>query len=67
MIRLNSTTRTLQLFLAGAVTTNQLQVTVCYSDQTTTTYLGGYLSPSGSWTIIIGASQETYFMATRIA
>jgi hypothetical protein len=54
MIRLNSTTRTLQLFLAGAVTTNQLQVTVCYSDQTTSTYLGStQLSTSNNTTAVV--------------
>ena len=40
MIRLDATTRKLQIILAGAVTTNQLPVTVCYSDKTATTYNG---------------------------
>lgn len=40
MIRLNTTTRKLQIQLAGNITTNQLPVMVCYADQTTTTYLG---------------------------
>jgi hypothetical protein len=41
MIRLDTTTRKLQLYLGGSVTTNQLQIVVCYSDQTAATYLGG--------------------------
>lgn len=40
MIRLDSTTRKLQVVLAGAVTTNQLPVVVSYSDQTSSTYNG---------------------------
>ncbi len=40
MIRLDNTTRTLQIVLGGAITTNQLPVVVCYSDQTTTAYPG---------------------------
>lgn len=40
MIRLDATTRKLQAVLAGAITTNQLPITVCYSDKTTTTYNG---------------------------
>ena len=41
MIRLDATTRKLQIVLAGAVTTNQLAVMVSYSDKTSTTYNGG--------------------------
>jgi hypothetical protein len=41
MIRLSSTTQKLQAVLAGAVTTNELQIVVNYSDQTSTTYAGG--------------------------
>jgi hypothetical protein len=40
MIRLDSTTRKLQLVLKAAVATTQLSVTVSYSDKTTTTYNG---------------------------
>lgn len=41
MIRLDATTRKLQAVLAGAITTNQLACTVCYSDDNGTTYAGG--------------------------
>lgn len=41
MIRLDTTTRKLQAVLAGAITTNQLACTVCYSDDNGTTYVGG--------------------------
>lgn len=41
MIRLDATTRKLQAVLAGAITTNQLACTVCYSDDNGTTYVGG--------------------------
>lgn len=40
MIKLDTTTRSLQALLAGAVTTNQLPVTVGYSDGTSATYTG---------------------------
>lgn len=40
MIRLNTTTRSLQAILAGAITTNQLPVTVGYSDGTSAVYTG---------------------------
>ena len=40
MIRLNATTRKLQAVLAGAITTNQLPVSVSYSDKTTASYTG---------------------------
>jgi hypothetical protein len=40
MIRLNTTTRSLQALLAGAITTNQLPVTVGYSDGTSAVYTG---------------------------
>lgn len=40
MIRLNTTTRSLRAFLAGAITTNQLAVTVGYSDGTSAAYTG---------------------------
>lgn len=40
MIRLNTTTRSLQAILAGAITTNQLPVTVGYSDGTSAVYAG---------------------------
>jgi len=53
MIRLDTTTRVLKLFLGGAVTTSQLQTTVCYSDQTSTTYLGAtQLSLSNNTTAV---------------
>lgn len=41
MLRLDSTLRKLQIVLAGAITTNQLPVVVCFSDKTSTTYNGG--------------------------
>jgi hypothetical protein len=41
MIRLDTTTRKLQVVLAGAVTTNQLPVVVCWSDKTSSDYVGG--------------------------
>jgi hypothetical protein len=41
MICLDTTTRKLQIFLAGAVATSQLPVVVCYSDQTAVSYPGG--------------------------
>lgn len=41
MIRLDATTRKLQALLGGAITTNQLPITVCYSDKTSTAYTGG--------------------------
>lgn len=40
MIRLTSTFDKLQALLAGAVTTNQLQIVACYSDKTSTDYSG---------------------------
>lgn len=40
MLRLDATTRKLQVVLAGAVTTNQLPVVVSYSDKTTLDYTG---------------------------
>lgn len=40
MIRLDTTTRTLEILLGGAVTTNNLPVTVSYSDKTSTAYTG---------------------------
>ena len=40
MIRLDSTTRTLQAVLAGAITTNQANVVVSFSDATQSTYTG---------------------------
>lgn len=40
MIRLNTTTRSLRAFLAGAITTSQLPITVGYSDGTTANYSG---------------------------
>jgi hypothetical protein len=41
MIRLDTTSRTLQLYLGGAHATAPLQIVVSYSDQTSSTYLGG--------------------------
>ena len=41
MLRLDTTTRKLQIVLAGAITTNQLPVLVCWSDKTATSYNGG--------------------------
>lgn len=41
MIRLTATTQKLQLQLGGAVTTNELPITVSYSDKTSTAYTGG--------------------------
>jgi hypothetical protein len=40
MIRLDATTRKIQVVLAGAITTNQLPVTVCYADKTASSYPG---------------------------
>lgn len=40
MIRLDTVNRVLKLFLGSATTTNPLQVVVCYSDQTASTYNG---------------------------
>jgi len=54
MIRLDTTNRSLQLYLTGATTTNALQVVVCYSDQTTTAYTGAtQLSVSNGTTPVI--------------
>ena len=53
MIRLDTTTRVLKLFLSGSVTTSQLAVTVCYSDQTASTYNGAtQLSLSNNTTAV---------------
>src|ERR1035437_7815962 len=41
MLRLDTTTRKLQVLLGGNVTTNQLDVLVSYSDATSTSYTGG--------------------------
>lgn len=41
MIRLTTTTQKLQIILAGAITTNQLPVSVAYSDDTGSAYTGG--------------------------
>ena len=41
MIRLDNTTRKLQVVLAGAITTNDLPVLVSWSDKTATAYNGG--------------------------
>lgn len=41
MIRLDNTTRKLQVVLAGAITTNQLPVVLSWSDKTTSSYTGG--------------------------
>ena len=58
MIRLDTTTRTLQLYLGGAVTINQLQVTVCYSDQTASTYNGAtqLTNSNGTTPVVICAA-----------
>jgi len=40
MIRLDTTTRSLEAILGGAVSTNQLPVTVSYSDKTSSAYTG---------------------------
>jgi hypothetical protein len=53
MIRLDTTTRTLELVLGGSVTTNQLPVTVSYSDKTSTTYNGATeLSTSNNTSVV---------------
>jgi hypothetical protein len=53
MIRLDATTRKLQIILAGAITTNQLPVFVSYADHTTASYLGGtQLANSNSTTAV---------------
>jgi plastocyanin len=41
MLRLDATTKSLEVVLAGAITTNQLPVVVNWSDGTTSTYTGG--------------------------
>ena len=40
MIRLDTINRSIQLFLGAAKATNNLQIVVSYSDQTSSTYLG---------------------------
>lgn len=40
MLRLDTTTRKLQIVLAAAVATNELPVFVCYSDKSASTYIG---------------------------
>ena len=51
MIRLDTVNRSLRIVLAGAITTNQLPITVAYSDKTATSYSGGtQLSTSNSTT-----------------
>jgi hypothetical protein len=40
MIRLDTTTRTLQALLSGAITTNQLNVTTSYSDASSSSFTG---------------------------
>ena len=53
MIRLDTVNRTLKLFLGAAHTTAPLQIVVSYSDQTTSTYLGGtQLSNSNGTTAV---------------
>ena len=53
MIRLDTVNRSLQLYLGGATTTNPLQIVVCYSDQTSTSYLGAtQLSNSNGTTAV---------------
>jgi len=53
MIRLDTTVRSLTLFLGGAHATAPLQVVVSYSDQTSSTYLGGtQLSNSNGTTTV---------------
>src|SRR3990167_7077731 len=53
MIRLDATTRKLQLILAGAVTTTQPDVIVLYSGQTRTTYTGGTQTSVGNNTTAV--------------
>jgi hypothetical protein len=53
MIRLDTVNRSLQLFLGSATTTNPLQIVVCYSDQTASTYNGAtQLSNSNGTTAV---------------
>jgi hypothetical protein len=53
MIRLDTVNRSLQLFLGSATTTNPLQIVVCYSDQTVSTYNGAtQLSNSNGTTAV---------------
>jgi hypothetical protein len=53
MIRLDTTVRSLTLFLGGAHATAPLQIVVSYSDQTSSTYLGGtQLSNSNGTTTV---------------
>lgn len=53
MIRLDTTTRKLQVVLAGAVSTNQLPVVVSYSDKTSTTYNGATQTAQTNGTIAV--------------
>lgn len=53
MIRLDTVNRSLQMFLGAATTSNPLQVIVCYSDQTLSTYQGStQLSNSNGTTAV---------------
>jgi hypothetical protein len=53
MLRLDTTTRKLQIVLSGAITTNQLPVMVMYSDRTSTEYSGAaQLSNTNSTTAV---------------
>lgn len=73
MIRLDATTRKLQIILGGAVTTNQLPVTVCYSDKSTAGYTGGtQLSNTNSGTAVdilnapaAGAVRDLDYLSVR--
>lgn len=53
MIRLTTVNQKLQLVLSGAITSNQLPVSVAYSDKTTAAYTGGIqLANSNSTTAV---------------
>lgn len=53
MIRLDNINRSLQLFLGGAKATNDLQIIVSYSDQTSTSYLGATQLSNSNGTFVV--------------
>src|SRR3990167_3474694 len=57
MIRLDSTLRSLEVILGGAITTNQLPVTTSWSDSSSGSYLGGSnLTNTNSGTAVTAAA-----------
>ena len=60
MIRLDSTVRSLEVILAGAVTTNQLPVTASWADSSSAGYLGGAnVTNTNSGTAVTAAAAPT--------